>query len=108
SLVNVSDTVRRFAFTLVPIGVAMWAAHLLYHLATATVMPPWLTAAQIGILDAGLLLTLYIGWRVALQYGTRIRTAISLVIPWAAVSCALYAAGIWILFQPMQMRGVMN
>ncbi len=29
------EVVRRFAFTLVPIGVAMWAAHLLFHAAAS-------------------------------------------------------------------------
>jgi cytochrome c oxidase assembly factor CtaG/ferredoxin len=126
---NVDDFARRSALALVPVGVGMWAAHLLYHLATsfgaalpaiqrATTgtmklvampsVPSWLTPAQILLLDAGLLLTLYIAWRIASQYTTKIRTALKLVAPWAAISCALYAAGIWILFQPMQMRGMLH
>ncbi len=126
---NVSEFARRSALALVPVGIAMWAAHLLYHLATSfgaawpaiqrfatgTVriagmpsLPPWLTPAQILLLDAGLLLTLYVAWCVASQYTNKIRTALALAAPWAAVSCALYAAGIWILFQPMQMRGMIH
>ncbi len=31
-------------------------------------VPEWLTSAQILLLDAGLLLTLYVCWRVASQY----------------------------------------
>jgi hypothetical protein len=93
------DALRRFVFTLVPIGFAMWAAHLLFHLAAswgiASIEP-----AQILLLDAGLLLTLYLGWRVA---GDALRNA----APWAVMACSLYGAGIWILFQPMQMRGMM-
>ncbi len=121
--------VRRFVFALVPIGFAMWVAHLLYHLATSwkaplpaiqtaitgamssfavPAVPGWLTPVQIVTLDAGLLLTLYIGWRVAVEYGGRVRTALSLVAPWAVVACSLYVAGVWILFQPMQMRGMMH
>ncbi len=124
-----TDFARRLIFTLVPLGFAMWAAHLLYHfasgwsavwpvlqhrfmsaqgaLATPSV-PGWLTAAQVLLLDAGLLLTLYVGWRVVLQSAGRIRAALGLMTPWAALAVALYCAGAWILFQPMQMRGMMN
>lgn len=126
---RIADAARRFIFTLVPVGVAMWAAHLLYHFATAwgapwpvvrrmiagavaepvmPFVPAWLTPAQIVLLDAGLLLTLYVGWRVSKQYAERARTAIALLTPWAALACALYAIGIWILFQPMQMRGMLS
>lgn len=126
---NVRDFVRRSALALVPVGIAMWAAHLLYHLATsftaawpaiqraatgaitAIAMPSaplWLAPAQILLLDAGLLLTLYTAWRITSQYTRRFRTAMALAAPWAAISCLLYAAGIWILFQPMQMRGMLH
>ncbi len=111
SSLSIAQTGRRFMFSFVPIGIAMWAAHLLYHLSTAipiALMATWLTAGQILALDAGLLLTLYVGWRVASQHAGRVRTALALLTPWAFVSCALYAAGVWILFQPMQMRGMMH
>ena len=125
----ISDVARRFAYTLVPVGVAMWAAHLLYHFSIGwnapfvilqnalfagaagiprPFVPGWLTAAQILILDAGLLLTLYVAWRIALQCENRVRTALALLTPWAALSFALYGAGIWVLFQPMQMRGMLH
>jgi polyferredoxin len=127
--IKVSDFTRHLALAFVPIGVAMWAAHLLYHLATsftaawpavqcaatgaitAIAMPSaplWLAPAQILLLDAGLLLTLYTAWRISSQYTGKIRTAAVLVAPWAAISCLLYAAGVWILFQPMQMRGMLH
>jgi cytochrome c oxidase assembly factor CtaG/ferredoxin len=95
-----ADMARRFIFTLVPIGFAMWAAHLLYHVAQAPILPDWLTGAQILVLDAGLLLTLYTGWRIS--------NAIMQFAPWAVMACLLYGAGIWILFQPMEMRGMMH
>jgi cytochrome c oxidase assembly factor CtaG/polyferredoxin len=120
--------IRRFALTLVPIGVAMWAAHLLFHFATGwalagpaferavtgtitptaalAIVPDWLTPVQILLLDGGLLLTLYVGWKIALQYAEHGRRAFSFAAPWGALACGLYAAGIWILFQPMQMRGM--
>lgn len=97
------DTARRFVFTLVPIGIAMWAAHLFFHFANALGMPAFITPMQILLLDAGLLLTVYIGWRLAKQYAAR-----RLVLPWAALASGLYACGIWIFFQPMQMRGMLH
>lgn len=105
-----ADVARRFVFALVPIGVSMWAAHLLYHLAIGwagpwgvPIAPDWLTSVQILVLDAGLLTTLYVAWRIASRYARRMLAA-----PWAVLACALYAAGIWILLQPMQMRGMMH
>jgi hypothetical protein len=124
-----SDIVRRFVFALVPLGFAMWVAHLLYHfaigweaawpvmeraIAGATVffpkaaIPVWLTSAQLLALDAGLLLTLYVTWRVAMQYAGRLRMALGMLAPWAVVACGLYTAGVWILLQPMQMRGMLH
>jgi cytochrome c oxidase assembly factor CtaG/polyferredoxin len=95
------ERARRLAFSLVPLGVGMWAAHLLFHEASfwTTASITWL---QIVLLDAGLLLALYIAWRIA--EGVFLRQ----FLPWASVACLLFAAGIWILFQPMQMRGMMQ
>ena len=103
------DAARRFAFALVPIGIAMWAAHLLYHFATAWgFIPAWLTPAQILILDAGLLLTLYVAWRIANQYAQKLRKTVAILLPWAILAVSLYVAGVWILLQPMEMRGMMH
>jgi cytochrome c oxidase assembly factor CtaG/ferredoxin len=98
---------RRFVYALVPLGVGMWAAHLLYHFASAwKVSLSFVTPSQILCLNAGLLLTLYVSLRIAEQYGTRMRQTIAIAAPWAAVSLLLYVAGICILFQPMEMRGM--
>jgi cytochrome c oxidase assembly factor CtaG len=93
----------RLAFALVPIGISMWAAHLFYHLVLFFIpaSPDWLTPFQILLLDAGLLLTLYLVWRIARQ-----QTMVT--VPWALLSGGLYTAGVWILLQPMQMRGMMH
>jgi len=103
------DLARRLIFTLVPVGFGMWAAHFLYHFATSwsRPLPNWLTATQLLLLDCGLLLTLFTAWRVAVQSTPRMRRAIGLFSPWAVMAAALYGAGVWILFQPMQMRGMM-
>ncbi len=105
-----ADVVRRFIFTLVPIGVAMWAAHLMYHFVTvlaAGQFPAWLTGLQLALLDAGVLWTLYLGWRLASQQAGKLRSQIALWAPWSAVALGLYATGVWILLQPMDMRGMM-
>jgi hypothetical protein len=125
-----------FGFALVPIGFAMWAAHFAYHLAAGwltaipvlhrswadllhnstpvnwslssyALVPPWLTPLQILLLDAGLLLTLYIAWRISQRYASGIASRLRLAGPWGVLACALYLVGVWILFQPMQMRGTM-
>jgi cytochrome c oxidase assembly factor CtaG/polyferredoxin len=127
----------RFSQALLPLGLAMWVAHLLFHLFTgwATLGPaihqagadfgwhllappqwgmnlPLLSAntmlsAQLLLLDAGLLLTLYLGWRLAQHWTARSSRAILLLLPWATSVAVAYAVGVWILLQPMQMRGVM-
>jgi cytochrome c oxidase assembly factor CtaG len=130
------ELMSRFALALVPLGAAMWAAHFLFHLLSgyATAWPvlqrvaaDWggrflgapdlrLSAMRVGadsllslqtlLLGSGLLLTLFVGWRIARDYVPRPRSALALLAPWAVLAVALYLAGIWILFQPMQMRGV--
>jgi ferredoxin len=128
----------RFSLALLPVGLMMWGAHVLFHLASAwsTVWPVvqrvaddlhtgWLgtrgwTAStplftsdvmliiQLLLLDAGFLLSLYAGWRIARAYTRRDRDGLLLLIPWAGVATLLYAAGIWIFLQPMQMRGMVH
>jgi hypothetical protein len=126
----------RFSQALLPLGLAMWAAHLLFHLFTGwgTLSPAlhqaaadvgwhflapahWgmelplvpadtLLSVQLLLLDAGLLLTLYLGWRLARQWTKRAGGAVLLLLPWATTVAVTYATGVWIMLQPMQMRGV--
>jgi hypothetical protein len=64
---------------------------------------------QLLLLDAGLLLTLYLGWRFAQQRTKGAARAVLFLLPWAGTVAAVYAADVWILLQPMQMRGmIMN
>jgi cytochrome c oxidase assembly factor CtaG len=129
------ELVCRFALALAPLGFSMWVAHLAYHFLTGasvvipvtqrvasdlggsllgrpnwanTAMPPldWLQSLQILLLDGGLLLTLYVGWRVAQRFSARAARALILFAPWAGLVAMLYAAGVWIVFQPMEMRGL--
>jgi cytochrome c oxidase assembly factor CtaG len=111
--ISAPDAARRCVLALTPVGIAMWAAHLLFHWVSAwtvhmSSMPPWLIPVQILLLDAGLLLTLYLMWRTAGQTAASRTSAVTLLAPWATVSCGLYVAGVWVLFQPMQMRGMVQ
>ena len=127
----------RFALSLVPLGLGMWAAHLLFHFLTTMQSawpllqqfasdggshllghPAWssmmtgasdqsLLAIQLFLLDAGFVLSLYAAWRIAKQLHSSTSDALRLVSPWAVGVIALYAFGFWVLLQPMQMRGMM-
>jgi len=134
---GVRELFCRFSLALIPLGASMWLAHLLFHLATGgtTLLPvlqrtalglgvtalgapdwsmsaasgdlPWLLPLLVLVLDAGLLLTLWVAWRIATGYAGRASREAALVLPWGSVACALYAVAIWILLQPMEMRGTM-
>ncbi len=127
------EILRRQVMTLLPLALTMWAAHFVYHLATAgpTVLPAavraageagiaffgqpdwssagaWLSpralaGAELVVLDFGLLLSLYAGWRLAGELSKRPGR---LFAPLACVAAALWAAGVWTLVQPMAMRGM--
>lgn len=126
---------RRMLPALLPLGFSMWLSHLGFHLAGAagslipaatraardagaaiSGAPDWsqampqgppadLLSLQLVMLGVGLLLSLYASWRVALSYRGASRRALGMVAPWALLAVGLYALGVWILDQPMQMRG---
>lgn len=126
----------RGALALVPLGMGMWAAHLLFHLAMGLpgLLPllqqagldfglPWmgvphwsaganvlqgngLLQLQLLFLDGGLLLSLYMVWRTVVD--TPLARRLLAIAPLALLTVALYAFGFWLLLQPMQMRGVMS
>jgi ferredoxin len=128
----------RFALALLPLGLATWAAHVLFHLSTAwstawpvaqratndlgfgwlgtprwkasgpAFAPDTMLAIQMLLMDAGLLLSLYVGWRIARACTRRTQDGVLLLAPWAAVAAMLYAAGVWVFLQPMQMRGMIH
>lgn len=136
SAVRWRELISRFALTLAPVGFGMWVAHQAYHFLTgaAVVIPvsqrvandlgssligqpnwasavmllplDWLPSMQILLLDGGLLLTLYVGWRVAKGFAMPTRASLRLLAPWACLAVLLYATGVWIVFQPMEMRGM--
>jgi cytochrome c oxidase assembly factor CtaG len=119
----------RYAYALVPLGFGMWLAHYSLHFLTGyeTAVPAaqrfaadlgvtffgdpewgraccrpmtaWLIRLEIMFLDLGLLLSLYAGYRLA--------PTPKALAPWALLMVLLFAAGVWILLQPMQMRGTL-
>jgi len=124
--------VSSFSFALVPLGFAMWLAHVLFHLLTEKSIfgalqrflqdhgqafgaafnlvipspaPEALVSLQITILGVGLLLSLYVCWRTARRVANQRLSAWRVGVPWMVLAVALYSCGIWVLFEPMQMRG---
>jgi ferredoxin len=123
----------RFAHALVPLAVGMWAAHYAFHLLTGvlTVVPVtqsaaidafgapllgpplWLWAGlqpgfvfpiQLGLLALGTIGSVTVAFRIAsLDHPSR---PVAAGIPWAALTVLLAAACVWILAQPMDMRGL--
>jgi ferredoxin len=123
----------RFAYALVPLGVAVWAAHYLVHLLTgflsaipaaqsalAMVGAPWLDSVALaaagmpptrvaplshGVLLLGLAGSLLVAYRIAeRQYHER---ATGTFVPWAMLILLLWGVANWLLLQPMEMRGTM-
>jgi cytochrome c oxidase assembly factor CtaG len=123
------EVATRYAYALVPLGFGMWLAHYCFHFLTGydALVPvvqrlaadfgltyfgepewgcaccrpaaAWLLPLEILFLDLGLLLSLYTGYRLA--------PTLKALAPWALLMVLLFAAGVWILFQPMQMRGTL-
>ena len=74
----------------------------------ALLTPDSLLALQLLLLDAGLLLTLYAGWRIMRAGTARSGAAVGLQLSWAGLALVLYASGVWTFLQPMQMRGMVH
>lgn len=131
------ELAARIALAWLPLGMALWAAHLLFHLWTAGAAlrpvlqrlavdaglawagtPDWRLAhaalhggaaprtLELLLLDAGLLLTLHAGWRSARSLAGGAGRPLGIFLPFAAVSAGLWALSVWLLLQPMEMRGL--
>jgi cytochrome c oxidase assembly factor CtaG len=127
----------RYSFALVPLGFGMWLAHYSFHFLTScdTVVPTtqrfaadhgwtfvgepawlasccrpvaeWLPRWEIVALEVGMLLSLYTGWRLSLARSPGTGRALKALLPWGLVIVMLFAMGVWIVLQPMQMRGTL-
>jgi ferredoxin len=128
----------QFSYSLVPLGFAMWLSHYIFHGVTsyATALPAtqrflndlgwpilglpewslsccgpavsWLPRLEILFLDMGLLVTLHASYLIAFSLTKSPARALKAFIPWAAVSLVLFIVGIWIVQQPMDMRGTIS
>lgn len=125
------EVARGFSVALAPVGFSMWVAHFGFHFLTGffTPMPvlgrvagdvgmkgvpvdwqvptlafPGLPGLQILILNAGVLFSLWMLWRKSrVTAGGR---AALFFLPWAVLAVGLYVVGLWIIFQPMELRGL--
>ncbi|MBW8876882.1 MAG: FesM [Acidobacteria bacterium] len=124
---------NRFAYAFIPLGFGIWLAHYTFHFVTglwtfvpvtqealAAIGVPWLGSPnwrltglspglvhplELGFLSLGLLGSLLVAHRIAERdYPLRAARAFA---PWAGLFLLLAAAAIWLLYQPMEMRGTM-
>lgn len=127
----------RYVYALVPLGFGMWLAHYSFHLFTSyeSIVPTtqrfaadagftglgepewscaccapvagWLLRAELMFLDIGFLLSLYTGYRMASEDRSTRGQALRTFVPWGLLITLLFLVGVWLVFQPMQMRGTM-
>ncbi|QDU66520.1 4Fe-4S binding protein [Engelhardtia mirabilis] len=122
---------RRFSYCLAPLGFGVWLAHYSFHFLTGLWTfvpvtqlalerlgvgllggPKWglggLTDTQVWPIEIGFLAlggagSLALAWRLAQRdFG---RLAPRAFLPWAALLLALAGTALWLLAQPMEMRG---
>jgi polyferredoxin len=121
----------RYAYTLVPLGFGVWLAHYAFHFLTGfwTFIPVSQSALkdlgwpvlgkprwqlgglpvavvyplEIALLGLGLVGSWVVAYRLA-RKDSPARPERSFV-PWAALSVLLWLAAVWLLSQPMEMRG---
>jgi polyferredoxin len=130
---SVGQVAMRYAFGLVPFGAGVWTAHYGFHLLTgALAVVPVTQSAVIDVLGwpvlgeplwrwagmrPGAVFPIQVGIIVLGAFGSlAVMSLISLrdhpdhaaraTVPWAVATCVLATAAIWIMFQPMEMRGL--
>ena len=126
------STAVRYAYALVPLGFGIWLAHYSFHFLTGVLtfipvtqaavaelgaaflgQPRWgLTGMapnvvqlfEFGFIALGLLGSLLVSYSIAAT--EELVHPVRVFIPWAALSLLLAAVALWLLVQPMEMRGV--
>jgi hypothetical protein len=121
----------RHAYGLVPLGFAVWLSHYSFHFLTgfftfipvaqsALVSAGWpilgsprwglvglpqsaVYPLELGFLGLGLLGSLLVSYRLS-EEGSAPRTGMSFA-PWAVLSVMIWIAAMWLMSQPMEMRG---
>jgi cytochrome c oxidase assembly factor CtaG len=136
--VSTRAVATRFSYALAPIGFGMWLAHYSFHFLSSMGTAAsafqrfagdlgwtffgqptwmccccqpgayWLPRLEIMFLDLGLLVSLYAGYRIAHSQSELSNRALRMLAPWAILMVLLFAAGVWIVLQPMQMRGTLS
>ena len=124
----------RFSYSLVPLGMGIWMAHYSFHLFTSLLTfipviqsaladfglpllgqpawqlgglsPGWVHPLEMGFLALGLLGSLLVAWRIAGREAPA-RT-VAAFLPWAGLCLLLWASAVWLMGQPMEMRGTMG
>lgn len=119
--------ITRFAYALVPLGFSVWVAHYSFHALSGLwtfipvaqdalglggpawhlrgVPPSFILPLEYGVMALGVVGSLLVAYRIAARdYPNRARGAFA---PWAALILALGAAAMWLMAQPMEMRGMM-
>jgi polyferredoxin len=129
---SLRQTAMRYAYALVPFGFGVWLAHYAFHLLTGALtivpvvqsallevagrpvlgMPRWLWVGlqpgtafpvQLGFIVLGACGSLALAYNISERdHPSRAGAA---TMPWALAIVALTSAAIWILAQPMEMRG---
>jgi hypothetical protein len=126
------QTLCGMAVLFAPLGFSMWVAHFSFHFLTglftpwpvfqrllresglSSSVPDWniptgafaaLPAIEILLLNVGCLFTLWLLWKKTLSISSR--HPLFAFLPWALIACGLYAIGVWIILQPMEMRGTL-
>ena len=123
--------ITRYAYALVPVSFGVWVAHFAFHFLTGflTIIPvlqstladlgwtglgkprwdlgglpsAWLFPIELGIMGLGWWGSLLVAYRLAEQgYPESPRRAF---VPWALLLSLILLAAIWLMAQPMEMRG---
>ncbi|MDG2333586.1 MAG: cytochrome c oxidase assembly protein [Myxococcota bacterium] len=120
---------------LVPLGFAMWLAHLGFHLLTGlfSALPAleralhdlapnifsrpeigmpytlgWTADLQLTILGFGLVVSIAVLWRLSREVAASPGRALALAAPWSLLATGLWGLGAFIFLSPMAMRGMMG
>ncbi len=65
-----------------------------------------LESLEITALGVGLVMSVAVAWRLAREILPPPRLAFWVALPWMLLAASLYAVGVWIVLQPMEMRGM--
>ncbi|MDW7981440.1 MAG: FesM [Thermomicrobium sp.] len=124
---------RRFIYSLAPLAFGMWSAHYLFHFLTGALTviplsqsfiadltgrpllgtPAWELASLLPLTTVNdlVLVVLVAGFFGSVVWTVRLGRDSALgfgaLLPWLALHAALFLFGLWLLGQPMEMRGTL-